>query len=600
MANTFTLTSSSTYDGRKMVLTCTQTQDVDKNISTISWKLETIGGNDSYYYTGPTTLTINGVQVYYRKRTGAHEFPCAKGSTSGTLTVVHDADGKKNISVSLTTAIYYGSSYAKTNSGTWTLDTIPRAATLNSATNFTDEENPTITYSNPAGNNATTLETYIYADDEKTVLVGAKNLTKTNTSFTYNLTNAERAKLRSAATTNTLKVKFRIKTVIGSVTYWSSWITKTMTIVNANPIAQMTVIDNNPDTIKLTGNNNSIVKGYSAALYTISATAQKGATISSYNVANGSAKATAASNSFLNATSNVFKYTVTDSRGNKTTGTVNKTLINYVELTVNQKVQMTLVGETGVTMAVNVSGNYFNGSFGAVANTLDVYYRIATDSGDYGNWEPISVDIVGNYYSSSFNITGLSYEKSYKIQTKAKDKLNEIKITPYVSKLKPIFDWGENDFNFNCEIKVNNVSLIDIIYPVGSIYMSVNNVSPNVFFGGEWEQIKDTFLLAAGTAYRAGDAGGEATHTLIANELPELSGTAIFRDIINETSNPIRGATGIFSRTTSTWDGSHSAFSTELKDSGYTNNILNINIGGGASHNNMPPYLAVYMWKRIS
>ena len=49
--------------------------------------------------------------------------------------------------------------------------------------------------------------------------------------------------------------------------------------------------------------------------------------------------------------------------------------------------------------------------------------------------------------------------------------------------------------------------LIDAIYPVGSIYMSVNNVNPSVLFGGTWEQIKDTFLLSAGDTYNAGSKG---------------------------------------------------------------------------------------------
>ena len=70
-------------------------------------------------------------------------------------------------------------------------------------------------------------------------------------------------------------------------------------------------------------------------------------------------------------------------------------------------------------------------------------------------------------------------------------------------------------------LKANN--LVDLIYPVGSIYMSVNNVSPAVFIGGIWTQIKDTFLLTAGDKYSAGSTGGEATHTLIKDEMPSHS-----------------------------------------------------------------------------
>lgn len=60
-------------------------------------------------------------------------------------------------------------------------------------------------------------------------------------------------------------------------------------------------------------------------------------------------------------------------------------------------------------------------------------------------------------------------------------------------------------------------------YPVGSIYLSVNSTNPSSLFGGSWTQLKDRFLLAAGTSYSAGSTGGEATHTLKESEMPEHS-----------------------------------------------------------------------------
>ena len=63
------------------------------------------------------------------------------------------------------------------------------------------------------------------------------------------------------------------------------------------------------------------------------------------------------------------------------------------------------------------------------------------------------------------------------------------------------------------------------IYPVGSIYMSVNSTNPSTLFGGEWEQIEDRFLLACGTNHNNGETGGEATHTLTTNEMPSHNHT---------------------------------------------------------------------------
>lgn len=116
------------------------------------------------------------------------------------------------------------------------------------------------------------------------------------------------------------------------------------------------------------------------------------------------------------------------------------------------------------------------------------------------------------------------------------------------------------------------------IYPVGSIYMSVNNTDPSTFFGGTWQQIKDTFLLSAGDTYNAGDTGGEAEHTLITDEIPSHSHT--------QTVSYSSGSTGWVN----TWSGSN--ITGAAQNTGTA--------GSGKPHNNMPPYLVVYMWQRTA
>lgn len=151
MASTFSLNSSS-YQGRYMNLSCSQTKDVAANKSIISWTLTVTGGSDVRYSTGPTTVIINGQQVYYcaRQAWSINAFPVAKGSTSGTITVDHNQYGDASINVSLTTAIYVGPGSATTSSGTWTLDSIPRASQPSlSSTNFTIGDKITI-YTNRA------------------------------------------------------------------------------------------------------------------------------------------------------------------------------------------------------------------------------------------------------------------------------------------------------------------------------------------------------------------------------------------------------------------------------------------------------------------
>lgn len=130
--------------------------------------------------------------------------------------------------------------------------------------------------------------------------------------------------------------------------------------------------------------------------------------------------------------------------------------------------------------------------------------------------------------------------------------------------------------------------LIEMVYPVGSIYMSMNNTSPNILFGfGEWEQIEDRFLLAAGPTYSAGTTGGEAEHTLTELEMPahdhEFDRHQLWK---NEQVPP---------STTTQGDG-YGVSNKTLPI--YTDST--IATGAGEAHNNMPPYLTVYMWKRIN
>ena len=77
----------------------------------------------------------------------------------------------------------------------------------------------------------------------------------------------------------------------------------------------------------------------------------------------------------------------------------------------------------------------------------------------------------------------------------------------------------------NNSLELNGSSIFDLIYPIGSIYLSVNNVNPGTIFGGTWEQIKDRFLLSAGETYSSGSIGGEANHTLSISETPSHTHT---------------------------------------------------------------------------
>lgn len=142
------------------------------------------------------------------------------------------------------------------------------------------------------------------------------------------------------------------------------------------------------------------------------------------------------------------------------------------------------------------------------------------------------------------------------------------------------------------------------IYPVGSIYMSVNSTSPATLFGGTWERIQDRFLLAAGSSYSAGATGGSATHTLTVDEMPSHNhgkatltgkvGGVMFDDGMTTTSSGILSYSDARARSWSGMDGKASKYISVDASHTHSSN------GGSKAHNNMPPYLAVYMWKRTA
>lgn len=143
----------------------------------------------------------------------------------------------------------------------------------------------------------------------------------------------------------------------------------------------------------------------------------------------------------------------------------------------------------------------------------------------------------------------------------------------------------------------------ETVYPVGSIYMNVNNVDPSVIFGGTWEQIKDKFLLACGDTYNNGATGGVASnpytpagtvgnHTLTVNEIPQHTHNYHFEDTPTTTQSGLAYAAA----------GQSAVVWSEEQTSA---------VGGGQAHNhgfsgtattfdNMPPYLAVNVWVRTA
>lgn len=139
--------------------------------------------------------------------------------------------------------------------------------------------------------------------------------------------------------------------------------------------------------------------------------------------------------------------------------------------------------------------------------------------------------------------------------------------------------------------QINTGVSIDDVYPVGAIYISYNATSPAELFGGKWVQIRDRFLLAVGYNYVGGATGGSATVTLTANQIPRHTHAA--------GANNVKYLT--IDNSGSSWKipiTSGSVSGDSYGGAGFTTNTAST--GGSQSHDNMPPYLAVYIWRRQS
>jgi hypothetical protein len=435
------------YSNRNIVFSWTlASQNIANNTSTINWTLTGGGSATSWFNTRNGYVNIDGA----RRWTQTSDIQLSNGTVmaSGSLTLTHNADGKRSFSANAGATIYSYGTY-QTGSGSWELPQIPRAATLTAAPNFTDEENPTITYSNPAGSSVTSLMACIANSSGTVVYAEYRDIPLNGTSYTFNLTDEERNSIRWASINSpNLAVKFYVTTMIAGVRYEST-LDKILTIANAQPTLEANAIDNGSTSLKLTGDNNKIIKGFNYVVATQTAQAYKGASIKKQTITCAGITKEGTNVNFRNVESNVFTFTATDSRGNTVSKTITKELIDYVKLTCNLKVKkLNAEGQTSIT----INGNYFNGSFGAQDNELTVYYRYKKDYDNYTDWITTTITFEGNTYGAEVDIKDLDYRSTYTFQAKAKDKILEIQTNEQRVKSIPLFDWGENDFTFNVDV----------------------------------------------------------------------------------------------------------------------------------------------------
>ncbi len=259
-----------------------------------------------------------------------------------------------------------------------------------------------------------------------------------------------------------IEVTLRCQTYSGSTLMGTDTCTMTATAAKSKcaPAVSVTAVDNNANTIALTGSNKKIIKYHSDIAVEAEATQKNSAKISKVTLKCGSSTATGTSKTFTDAESVSVSATATDSRGYSTTANATGlSLIKYVKLTANTTAKRT--NPTSDEITVTTKGNYFNDTFGAVNNTLTVQIAYKLQGAEsFNSYADMTVEISGNTYTATTTLTGFDYTQNYDVRIRAQDQIYKYN-GPLASAIYnnfvlrkgiPIFDWGENDFQFNVPV----------------------------------------------------------------------------------------------------------------------------------------------------
>lgn len=426
MANSGVLGSGG-YQGRYLEFAwALVSQDIATNSSVIYWRVTVVGGTSSYYYHYRDYCDAFGaVLVNNNSRTQRYKGDLANGYQ----TVYHDVNGNFNFSAHVVAAVY-SNTVNEDVTGSWSLPTIPRQATLTSMIeNFTDEDDPWLTYSNPGGLGVKAwLEVNPTGDHicERTCTGGRLD---------WNLTDAERKLIRQKCTRNSQTIRVGIYTNINGQWVNPDYRDRTITIKNPDPTWNSGLETLTVDNGELAGNT-TVIKGYSKITFTgNSANAVKEATIKEYRIISGNnVIRNTENNNFIinNAASNTIVNYVEDSRGN----VISKESVipNFIDYFTPAILELTVYREKGgidSNAVVVCKGQFFNGNFGNVDNELAIqYFYKAQGSGTWiqGNTEItysasnnnfiIEAEIAGDLGANGFEI-----ENNYDFKIVISDKI---------------------------------------------------------------------------------------------------------------------------------------------------------------------------------
>ena len=613
----------------------TQTKNVSANTSTITanvylvndWSLSISGRSDN-------SITIDGTAQTFASpsigSTGSHLL----GTVS--QTVNHASDGSKSLTISAVFNIratlsgtYYGSITA---SATITLDSIPRASSV-SAANATMGSATSISISRASSSFTHTL-TYTCGSATGTIVT---KTTATSVSWTPPVSLASQIPKAVTGTCTITCTTYNGSTNIGSKTC-----TLTLTVpASVKPtITSLTAARVDGDVPSSWG---IYVQTKSKAKLTINgASGSYGSTITAYSISGGGYTSTASSftTGFLNSSGTItFSATVTDSRGRTSAAaTVSITVQAYAPPTFQSYLSQRCLSSG----TINEDGTYIRGlltfQFSSCGGKNTVSGSIKYKRTTVSTWEAVSAAFTSGA-AVVFGSGGISTEYSYDVQYTLTDAFSSVSIQDIISTAAVVMDFkqggkgvavGKVAEKDNCfevsedwDVRVYGKLLKDYIesfskaiYPVGSIYMSVNATNPSAYFGGTWVawgagRVPVGINTSDSNFNTVEKTGGAAAVTLSATQIPShthAKGTLATASAGAHTHNlqnqkapwGTNASNRVLVDATSGYTAVTNKATTSAGAHSHTVSGSTAATGGGGSHNNLQPYIVCYMWKRTA
>lgn len=589
--------STTLYSGNGYPYTLTasfneNSTNVANNTSNITCTATFSAGNTNWTTSYNSTLIIywhDNRENYDRQVASINFAGISKNSSktaSGTINVTHKDDGTLSgyayavfTKGSTTTSWACNSGSVATNNTALTTITRASVPTL-SKTTFNIGDTITI-YTNRKSTSFTHTVTIYFGNYSYQIATGVTDSVSFNTSMIAN-NMYQQIPNASVGQGNVTIVTYNGSTQIGSKNVLFN-----ANVTNSNPTFNTAYLDTNSTTTNITGNNQQIIRNKSSLRVTVtSASAKNYASLSkatcvingtTYN-ANFSGSNATFNIGAVNVSSNTTAVvTVIDSRGIKTSKNLTITILDWVQPSaiIMLERESNYYSETDINV---------NAEYSSINNKNTISIQVRYKQTTYSTWS--SYTTLQDEVTTQLN---LDNNYAWNVQVVVQDKLATTTYNLVLDRGIPIiyFDRLKRSVGINCfptdaeSLEIGGNTIADIIYPVGSIYLSVNNTNPSTLFGGTWVQIRDQFLVASGNTYTG--TGGSATHV---HKTPiGFDGNAMYC-YANSEGNPAFDST-VYQN---------------VNRKAYTlgNSTGAVRVASTDAGSNIPPYLAVYVWKRTA